>query len=126
MLTKIKIDNMQQQQIDPITGIPSATTSSGVQASGFQGGLPAAEDRQTTSQAMGGGFMGLGSQAMPAQPIPANMQGGRSQNFISQAQQVTGQQIFGGQSLPTPMYKMDPSYNGEPGVQKEDFEQFKK
>jgi len=58
------------------------------------------------------------------QPMPANMQGGRPQNFISQSQQAMGQQVFGGQSLPTPMYKMDPNYNGEPGVQQEDFEQF--
>jgi len=25
-----------------------------------------------------------------------------------------------------PLYKLDPMYNGKPGVQKEDFEQFKK
>ena len=78
-----------------------AMMSPGMASSGINGGLAAAEDRQTTSQAMGN-------------------------NFISKPQQVTGQQVFGGQSLPTPMYKMDPSYNGEPGVQKEDFEQFKK
>jgi hypothetical protein len=58
------------------------------------------------------------------QQMPANMQGGRPQNFISQSQQKMGQQVFGDQSLPTPMYKMDPTHNGEPGVQKEDFEQF--
>lgn len=58
------------------------------------------------------------------QQMPANMQGGRTQNFISPSQQKMGQQIFGDQSLPTPMYKMDPNYNGESGVQKEDFEQF--
>ena len=58
------------------------------------------------------------------QQVPANMQGGRPQNFISQSQQKVGQDIFGGQSLPTPIYKMDPNHNGEPGVQKEDFEQF--
>jgi len=58
------------------------------------------------------------------QQVPANMQGGRPQNFISQPQQQVGQSVFGGQSLPTPIYKMDPNFNGEPGVQKEDFEQF--
>jgi hypothetical protein len=58
------------------------------------------------------------------QQVPANMQGGRSQNFITQPQQQVGQSVFGGQSLPTPLYKMDPNYNGEPGVQQEDFEQF--
>ncbi len=84
MLTKIKIDNMEQQ-IDPMTGMPTAS---------------------------------------PQQQVPANMQGGRPQNFITQSQQQVGQNIFGGQSLPTPIYKMDPNYNGEPGVQKEDFEQF--
>ena len=58
------------------------------------------------------------------QQVPANMQGGRPQDFISQSQQKVGQDIFGGQSLPTPLYRMNPNYNGEPGVQKEDFEQF--
>ena len=58
------------------------------------------------------------------QQAPANMQGGRPQNFISQSQQKVGQDIFGGQSLPTPIYKMDPNFNGEAGVQQEDFEQF--
>jgi hypothetical protein len=41
------------------------------------------------------------------QQMPANMQSGRPQNFIPQAQQQMGQQIFGDQSLPTPMYKMN-------------------
>ena len=59
------------------------------------------------------------------QQVPANMQGGRSQNFITQPQQQIGQQVFGGQSLPNrSIYQMDPNYNGEPGVQQEDFEQF--
>ncbi len=62
--------------------------------------------------------------ASPQQQAPANMQGGRPQNFISQSQQKVGQDIFGGQSLPTPIYKMDPNFNGEAGVQQEDFEQF--
>jgi len=93
MLTKIKIDNMEQQ-IDPMTGM---------------------------------------QKAKPQQQVPANMQGGRPQNFITQSQQQVGQEIFGGQSLSreygvntpqAPLYKMDPNYNGEPGVQKEDFEQF--
>jgi hypothetical protein len=38
------------------------------------------------------------------QQMPANMQGGRPQNFISQSQQQMGEQMFGGQSLPTPMF----------------------
>tara|TARA_B110000858_G_scaffold36220_1_gene40624 strand:+ start:74 stop:328 length:255 start_codon:yes stop_codon:yes gene_type:complete len=62
--------------------------------------------------------------ANPQQQMPANIQGGRPQNFITQPQQQVGQSVFGGQSLPTPLYKMDPNYNGEPGVQQEDFEQF--
>ena len=71
--------------------------------------------------------------AKPQQQVPANMQGGRPQNFITQSQQQVGQEIFGGQSLSreygvntpqAPLYKMDPNYNGESGVQKEDFEQF--
>ena len=62
--------------------------------------------------------------ASPQQQAPANTQGGRPQNFISQSQQKVGQDIFGGQSLPTPIYKMDPNFNGEAGVQQEDFEQF--
>ena len=61
------------------------------------------------------------------------MQKAKPQNFITQSQQQVGQNIFGGQSLSreygvntpqAPLYKMDPNYNGEPGVQKEDFEQF--
>ena len=70
--------------------------------------------------------MPVASPQLQSQPeqVPANMQGGRPQNFISQNQQKVGKDIFGGQSLPTPLYKMDPSYNGEPGVQQEDFEQF--
>ena len=58
------------------------------------------------------------------QQVPANMQGGRPQNFITQPQQQVGQSVFGGQSLPTPLYKMDQNFNGEAGVQQEDFEQF--
>ena len=34
------------------------------------------------------------------QQMPANMQGGRRQNFITESQQMSGEQIFGGQSLP--------------------------
>ena len=61
------------------------------------------------------------------------MQKAKPQNFITQSQQQVGQNIFGGQSLSreygvnttqAPLYKMDPNYNGKPGVQKEDFEQF--
>jgi len=64
-------------------------------------------------------------QQQPQQQMPANMQGGRPQNFITQPQQQVGQQVFGGQLLPNPsVYQMDPDYNGEPGVQQEDFEQF--
>ena len=37
--------------------------------------------------------------ANPQQQVPANTQGGRPQNFISQSQQQVGQNIFGGQSL---------------------------
>ena len=55
--------------------------------------------------------------ADPQQQAPAN-------NFITQPQQKVGQDIFGGQSLPTPIYKMDSNFNGEAGVQQEDFEQF--
>ena len=65
MLTKIKIDNMEQQ-IDPMTGMPTAS---------------------------------------PQQQVPANMQGGRPQDFITQPQQQVGQSVFGGQSLPTPLYQ---------------------
>tara|TARA_R100000935_G_scaffold26714_1_gene46700 strand:- start:256 stop:543 length:288 start_codon:yes stop_codon:yes gene_type:complete len=37
-------------------------------------------------------------------PMPANMQGGRAQDFITQPQQLMGEQMFGDQSLPTPMF----------------------
>ncbi len=63
-------------------------------------------------------------QQQQQQQAPANMQGGRPQNFITQPQQQVGQGVFGGQSLPTPLYKMDPNFNGKAGVQQEDFEQF--
>jgi hypothetical protein len=43
-------------------------------------------------------------QRQPQQQMPANMQGGRPQNFITQPQQQMGQQMFGDQSLPTPMF----------------------
>ena len=52
-----------------------AMMSPGMAASGIDGGLAAAEDRQTTSQAMGN-------------------------NFISKPQQAMGQDMFGGQSIP--------------------------
>jgi len=32
--------------------------------------------------------------------MPANMQGGRAQNFMPENQQQVGQQVFGGQQLP--------------------------
>ena len=68
--------------------------------------------------------MPMANPQQQSQQVPANMQGGRPQNFITQPQQQIGQSVFGGQSLPAPLYKMDPDYNGEPGVQQEDFEQF--
>ena len=52
-----------------------AMMSPGMASSGINGGLAAAEDRQTTSQAMGN-------------------------NFISKPQQAMGQDMFGSQSLP--------------------------
>ncbi len=58
------------------------------------------------------------------QQVPANMQGGRPQNFISQSQQKVGQDIFGGQSLPYTYLQDGSNFNGEAGVQQEDFEQF--
>ena len=52
-----------------------AMMSPGMASSGINGGLAAAEDRQTTSQAMGN-------------------------NFITKPQQAVGQDMFGGQSIP--------------------------
>jgi hypothetical protein len=95
MLTKINKDNMEPI-VGAITGLPNA-----------------AQNPMTTQL-----------------PMPSNMQGGRQQSFMPQNQQQVGQQMFGGVqarqgAMPNPpLFQMDPNYNGEPGVQQEDFEQF--
>jgi hypothetical protein len=75
--------------------------------------------------------------AQPAQqmtnipPAPANTLGQAQPVFNQQAQQAA-QGIYGGVDQrqnsvrATPMFKLDPMHDGKPGVQKEDFEQFKK
>ncbi len=49
--------------------------------------------------------MPMANPQQQSQQVPANMQGGRPQNFITQPQQQVGQDVFGGQSLPTPLYQ---------------------
>ena len=49
--------------------------------------------------------MPMANPQQQSQQVPANMQGGRPQNFITQPQQQVGQSVFGGQSLPTPLYQ---------------------
>ena len=64
-------------------------------------------------------------------PAPSNTLGQARPVFNHQAQQ-NAQGMFGTQQAlqnsvgATPMFKLDPMHNGKPGVQKEDFEQFKK
>ena len=64
-------------------------------------------------------------------PAPSNTLG-QAQPVFNQQTQQNAQGIFGGVDQrqnsvgATPMFKLDPMHNGKPGVQKEDFEQFKK
>ena len=64
-------------------------------------------------------------------PAPSNTLGQAQPVFNQQAQQ-NAQGMFGNQQAlqnsvgATPMFKLDPMHDGKPGVQKEDFEQFKK
>ena len=64
-------------------------------------------------------------------PAPSNTLGQAQPVFNQQAQQ-NAQGIYGNQQAlqnsvgATPMFKLDPMHDGKPGVQKEDFEQFKK
>jgi len=98
MLTKIKADNMEQQ-IDPMTGMPMA-----------------APQQQYTMNT----------------PIPSNEMGTANpvfnQEAMGNAKNMFGDPAQRQASLGSnaPLFKIDPDYNGEPGIQKEDFEQFKK
>ena len=64
-------------------------------------------------------------------PAPSNTLG-QAQPVFNQQTQQNAQGIYGGVDQrqnsigATPMFKLDPMHNGKPGVQKEDFEQFKK
>ena len=122
MLTKIKIDNMQQQ-IDPMTGMPTASpqqpqqTQQPQQEQQFQKPQQIAVNTQQP-------------QSLASEQGPFNVDSGPSKTSF---QNQMGQQVFGGQSLSrdygvnasqAPLYKMNPNYNGKPGVQQEDFEQF--
>jgi|TARA_B110000908_G_C9975102_1_gene322947 hypothetical protein len=90
----------------------------------------------------------LATQQQVAQQIPQAVQQPVQQmtnvppaqsNTLGQAQQVFNQQAQQNSALlygsvaqrqdsvsATPMFKLDPMHDGKPGVQKEDFEQFKK
>ena len=71
----------------------------------------------------------------PGVPVPSNEMGNAKPVF-NPNQAASAQYVFGtpdqrAKSMPQreitpPLYKLDPMHNGEPGVQKEDFEQFKK
>ena len=75
--------------------------------------------------------------AQPAQqmtnvpPQQANTLG-QAQPVFNQGVQQAAQGIYGGVDQrqnsvgATPLFKLDPMHNGKPGIQKEDFEQFKK
>ena len=64
-------------------------------------------------------------------PAPSNTLG-QAQPVFNQQTQQNAQGMFGNQQAlqnsvgATPMFKLDPMHYGKPGVQKEDFEQFKK
>jgi hypothetical protein len=64
-------------------------------------------------------------------PAPSNTLG-QAQPVFNQQTQQNAQGMFGNQQAlqnsvgATPMFKLDPMHDGKPGVQKEDFEQFKK
>ena len=71
----------------------------------------------------------------PGVPVPSNEMGNAKPVFnpsqASNAQYVFGTPEERAKSMPqreiaAPLYKLDPMHNGKPGVQKEDFEQFKK
>ena len=75
---------------------------------------------------------GLPAQQMTnVPPAPSNTLG-QAQPVFNQQTQQNAQGMFGTQQTmqdsvkATPMFKLDPTHNGKPGVQKEDFEQFKK
>ena len=86
----------------------------------------------------------LATQPQPAQQIPQAVQPmtnvppapsntlGQAQPVFNQQTQQNAQGMFGNQQTlqnsvgATPMFKLDPMHDGKPGVQKEDFEQFKK
>ena len=70
----------------------------------------------------------------PGVPVPSNEMGNAkpvfNPNQAASALYMFGTPLQRAKSMPqreiTPLYKLDPMHNGEPGVQKEDFEQFKK
>ena len=75
---------------------------------------------------------GLPAQQMTnVPPAPSNTLG-QAQPVFNQQTQQNAQGMFGTQQTmqdsvsATPIFKLDPMHNGKPGVQKEDFEQFKK
>ncbi len=64
-------------------------------------------------------------------PAPSNTLG-QAQPVFNQQTQQNAQGVYGGVDQrqnsvgATPVFKLDPMHDGKPGVQKEDFEQFKK
>ena len=82
----------------------------------------------------------LAQQQMVAQPaqqmtnVPPQQANtlGNAQPVFNQGVQQAAQGIYGGVDQrqnsvgAAPLFKLDPMHNGKPGVQKEDFEQFKK
>jgi len=98
MLTKIKVDNMgifsaigsvfgRRNKRQDNSGMNDLTSRvSALEAAGSTAGVPPPPQSPTLDPT------DLG--------MPANMQGGRAQNFIPEIQQQVGQQMFGGQQLP--------------------------
>ncbi len=65
-------------------------------------------------------------------PPKAGNQLGMAKPLFNDNVQASANSIFGNETqrqtslANPPFYQLDPMYNGEPGVQKEDFKQFKK
>ena len=70
----------------------------------------------------------------PGAPVPSNEMGNAkpvfNPNQTGNMEYMYGTPLQRQASMPqreiTPLSKLDPMHNGEPGIQKEDFEQFKK
>ena len=112
-----------QQQIDPMTGMPTASPQQPQQTQQPQQEQQFQKPQQIAVNAQQ-------PQSLASEQVPFNVDSGPSK---TSPQNQMGQQVFGGQSLSrdygvnasqAPTTRSNPNYNGKPGVQQEDFEQF--